>query len=115
MLVDPVIVRIFRRLQKNAKVFVTSIRTNELAYGLVVSEDFKTALIILSSNKSAPDDELMSFVHQTIADHPGPGKIYVTGQPFMREDVNNKISRDLARVAAGWFTPDVYHAVAFFP
>ncbi|NLK47964.1 MAG: MMPL family transporter [Bacteroidales bacterium] len=95
MLVDPVIVDIPQTAEERENLR-DEIRTNELAYGLVVSEDFKTALIILSSNKSAPDDELMSFVHETIADHPGPGKIYVTGQPFMREDVNNKISRDLA-------------------
>ena len=40
MLVDPM--SIFRKLQKNAKIR-DEIRTNELAYGLVVSEDFKTA------------------------------------------------------------------------
>jgi hypothetical protein len=94
MLVDPVITDIPQTAEERESLRA-SIRTNELAYGLVISEDFKTALIILSSNKSAPDDELMSFVHQTIANYPGPEKIYVTGQPFMREDVNNKISRDL--------------------
>ena len=52
-------------------------------------------MIILSSNKSAPDDELMAFVHQTIADNPGQEKVYVTGQAFLREDTNKKISRDL--------------------
>lgn len=73
MLVDPVIVDIPQTAEERENLR-DEIRTNELAYGLVVSEDFKTALIILSSNKSAPDDELMSFVHETIADHPGPGR-----------------------------------------
>ncbi len=94
MLVDPVVADIPQTAEERENLRV-SIRTNKLAYGLVVSEDFQTALIILSSNKSAPDDELMAFVHQTIADNPGQEKVYVTGQAFLREDANKKISRDL--------------------
>ena len=56
MLVDPVITDIPQTAEERESLRA-DIRTNELAYGLVVSEDCKTALIIQSSNQSAPDDE----------------------------------------------------------
>ncbi len=94
MLVDPVIPYLPQTDAEREQVR-EEIKTNKLAYGLVVSEDFNAALIVLSSNKSASDKELMTYIHETIAEHPGAAKVYVTGQAYLREEANQKITRDL--------------------
>lgn len=71
---------------------------NGLAAGLVVSNDFRYALIMLeverdSTNKNA-DSELIQQVREVYKDS-FPGQVYLTGQAFLRDDANKKISRDL--------------------
>lgn len=94
MIVDPVISRI-PQTENERDSLKNEIRSNKLVYGLVVSEDFKNALIILSSNKTAKDAELMSFVNQVLENNPGPEEVYVTGQPYLRDDAEKKIAQDL--------------------
>lgn len=71
------------------------IQGNDLAYGLVVSEDFRYAMIMLTTNQQVPDVELMEQIHQIIAKHPGNERIYMTGQPYLRAEANDKIALDL--------------------
>lgn len=94
MLVDPVVSYIPQN-EEERESLRESIRNNKLAYGLVVSEDFQTALIILSSDKSLTDDELIGYVNETIAEYPGTEDVYMTGQAFLRKEANEKILRDL--------------------
>jgi predicted RND superfamily exporter protein len=72
-----------------------NIKANDLAYKLVVSDDFKYALIMLVSNKTVADAELIALINQTIEDNPGTEKVMITGQPILREEANKKIGRDI--------------------
>ena len=73
----------------------SEIKSNDMAYKLVVSNDFHYALIMLNSNKTIADADLMKMINQTLEKHPGNEKIMITGQPFLRDEANRKISRDL--------------------
>jgi predicted RND superfamily exporter protein len=71
------------------------IKANDLAYKLVVSNDFRYALIILSSNKTVADEELMKTINLVIEKNPGNEKVMITGQPILRDEANRKIGRDM--------------------
>ena len=71
------------------------IESNDLAYELVVSSDFRYSLIMLSSDKSLEDAELLKIINQTLEKYPGDEKLMVTGQPVLREEASNKIGRDI--------------------
>lgn len=94
MVVDPVIPYI-PESDSEREALREDIRKNDLAYKLVVSENFKHALIVLTSNKSLADDKLMAKVQEIIEEYPGDEKVYITGQPYLRNESNQKISRDL--------------------
>ena len=94
MVVDPVIKSIPVTTADREKLR-SAIKANDLAYKLVVSDDFHYALIMLSSNKSKNDVAMMQDIHQTLKKFSGPEKVYMTGQPYLRDEANKKISRDL--------------------
>lgn len=94
MIVDPVIPYI-PESDSEREALREEIRKNDLAYKLVVSENFKHALIVITSDKLLPDDELMDRVQEIIEENPGNEKVYITGQPYLRNEANQKISRDL--------------------
>jgi uncharacterized protein len=94
MVVNPVIKQIPKTTEET-EMLRSEIKSNDLAYKLVVSDDFKYALILLSSNKTVPDAELIGLINQTIDNNPGNEKIMVTGQPVLRDEASHKISRDL--------------------
>lgn len=94
MVVDPV-VEMMPETDMDREALRAEIKKNDLVYGLVVSEDFKYAMIMLSSNRTVNDAELMQAVKETIASLPGDEKVYITGQAYLRDDANNKIGRDL--------------------
>lgn len=71
------------------------IKSNDLAYGLVVSADFRYALIMLTTNRKVKDEDLIALVQQTIAKFPGNEKVYISGQPYLRAEANDKIGRDI--------------------
>lgn len=93
MIVDPAIKRIPRTQQGYDKLR-ENITSNELAYKLVVSEDFRYTLIILNSVSEKEDDELMKTVINTLDDHPGHEKVYINGQPYLRAQAEKKIASD---------------------
>lgn len=94
MIVDPII-QVIPQTDEEREILREEIKKNDLAYKLVVSEDFKYALIILNSDKTMPDDELMENLKETLSLYPGPEEVEITGQPYLRQDANNKISHDL--------------------
>lgn len=71
------------------------LRSNELAAKLVVSEDFRHALIILSTDKTLDDKLLLQAINQKLQEFPGTEEVNITGQPYLRDDANRRISRDL--------------------
>lgn len=94
MVVDPVIRKIPENKTEKEKLR-EEIKSNDLAYGLVVSPDFHYTMIMLTSTQKNNDSALMSLIKNTIQAYPGKEKTYITGQPFLRDEANNKIGRDI--------------------
>ena len=94
MLVDPVVKRIPKSKKRREKLR-EQIKANELAYGLVVSEDFKYTTILLNSVTKKEDSELIKLIMNTLSEHPGSETININGQPYLRAEANDKIARDL--------------------
>ncbi|OFY61216.1 MAG: hypothetical protein A2Y71_04180 [Bacteroidetes bacterium RBG_13_42_15] len=94
MVVDPVIKRI-PGSESRREILREQIKGNELAYGLVVSEDFRYTAIILNSVTDKTDKELMAAVSAILENNPGEEKVTMFGQPYLRNEINTKISEDL--------------------
>jgi predicted RND superfamily exporter protein len=70
------------------------IKKNELAYKLIVSEDFRYTLIMMSLKKSFPDDSLMNILTTTLEQFPGTEQVYMSGQPYLYHEAKDKVARD---------------------
>lgn len=88
---------------------------NKFASGLVISDDFRYTLLMLEVNRdssAATSDALLlgqvkkiisgatrtkstKYGVPTVQKSEFNGNVYVTGQPYLRNDANQKISRDL--------------------
>ncbi|MEA1897795.1 MAG: efflux RND transporter permease subunit, partial [Bacteroidota bacterium] len=93
MIVNPVIKRIPKSESRKEKLR-EEIITNELAYKLIVSEDFRYTMIMLNSVTKKSDAELMSAIYELLDKYPGSETILINGQPYLRAEANEKISRD---------------------
>lgn len=93
MIVNPVIKRIPKSESRKEKLR-EEIKTNELAYKLIVSEDFRYTMIMLNSVTKKSDAELMSAIYELLDKYPGSETILINGQPYLRAEANEKISRD---------------------
>jgi len=94
MIVDPVV----RQIPKNEtgrEKLRESIRNNELAYKLVVSEDFTKAVVILKVTRGISDQEAVKAIDDILAEYGGDEKIYKGGTPYLRMQLNDDISRDM--------------------
>ena len=94
MVVDPAIRRIPKDEAGREKLRA-ELLDNELAAGLVVSEDFKHALIIAGVSVKNQDQEVMQLVDSVLQVYPGDEQVSITGQLFLREEANDKIGKDL--------------------
>jgi uncharacterized protein len=94
MLVDPVFMDIPAN-EEETEQLRSDIRNNDLVYKLIVSEDFRYTMILLRSNKTMEDPELMSFIHEKLEQYPGEEKCLINAMPYLRLEVNDKILRDL--------------------
>jgi uncharacterized protein len=71
------------------------IRANDMVYKLLVSKDFRYTLMILTAREPVNDKILMELINQKLAQFPGKEKVSINGQPFLRDEANRRISRDL--------------------
>lgn len=94
MIVDPVI-QSYPRTAEECELLRESIKKNDLAYKLLVSEDFKNTMILLNSDLSVKDAELMNQIDSIINLYPGKEEVFINGQPFLRDEANEKISKDI--------------------
>lgn len=94
MIVDPAIQRIPKTEVRREKLR-EELLENELACGLVVSEDFRYALILLNTVVENQDQEVMDLVYSALEAFPGEEKISIGGQLFLRVEANDKMGRDL--------------------
>jgi len=93
MIVDPVVRRIPQSEGRREKLR-EEIKANELAYKLIVSEDFRYTMILLNSVSKKTDMNLMSVVNNMLNKYPGDESISINGQPYLRAEANDKISHD---------------------
>jgi predicted RND superfamily exporter protein len=70
------------------------IRNNDLAYKLVVSDDFRSTLIMISFDKSYPEDSLMTTITTALDEFPGTEQVYLNGRPYFSYEAKNKVARD---------------------
>lgn len=94
MQVDPAIRRIPKD-EEAREVLRQELLDNELAAGLVVSEDFSQALIMAGVQVMHQDQELMALVDSVLQLYPGSEEVFVTGQPVLRAEANEQVGRDL--------------------
>lgn len=98
MQVDPVIPFI-PETEEDRETLRNELLSNDLAVGLVVSEDFHHALILLDLQRDTTDSnadaQMLRQVRAVFEATPGPEVIRITGQPYLRDDANKKISRDI--------------------
>jgi len=94
MVVDPV-VKTLPQTPEEREALREEIKKNDLAFKLLVSEDFKYALLLLNSNKTVKDKELIDLIYKKLDEFPGNEKVYLNGQPYLRSEANDKISRDI--------------------
>ncbi|HSH51329.1 MAG TPA: MMPL family transporter [Bacteroidales bacterium] len=93
MVVDPVVGRIPKTETKKEKLR-NEIIANDLAYKLIVSEDFHYTTIILNSPGIASDEVLLSLINKQLETYPGSEKVTLFGLPYMRAEANEKITKD---------------------
>jgi hypothetical protein len=94
MIVDPVVKKIPKTAEKREELR-EEIKKNELAYKLVVSEDFTKATIILKVAGNVGDEQIIKIIDQTLNEFPGDETVYKGGTPYLRVQVNADISRDM--------------------
>lgn len=94
MIVDPLIDQIPEN-EKDRELLKKQIKENELAYKTFISENFRYSLILVNVDKAANEDSAMTAVHEIIERYPGPDKTYINGMPYLRTEINNKITRDI--------------------
>ena len=94
MIVDPAVKRIPKTDARREKLR-EQIRNNDLVYKTVVSEDFKNSMIILFPADSISDKELITTVQEQIKKIPGDEKVYISGSPYLRYEIQRKATRDL--------------------
>ena len=94
LLVDPVIIDM-PETAEDIEVLRGEIVENDLVYKLLVSEDFRYTMILLKSNKTMEDAELMAFIDETLEQYQGSERSTVFAMPYLRLEVNDKIASDL--------------------
>ena len=72
------------------------LRGNDLAYGLVVSEDFRYALLLANPIEAVSDDEAVALLEALLEKYPGTEKTYFNGMPYLKHEIQALALRDLA-------------------
>jgi len=94
MIVDPAIRRIPKTEERRERLR-NELKQNDLAHGLVVSEDFRYTMILLTVQAVNQDYEVMDMLNSVLESYPGEESVSMTGQLYLRVEANDKIGRDL--------------------
>jgi predicted RND superfamily exporter protein len=71
------------------------IRSNDLAYKTIVSEDFTYTLIVLFPGKNVTDKAMIGSINEQLKTFPGDEKVYLNGTPYLRYEIQRKAIRDI--------------------
>jgi hypothetical protein len=94
MTVDPLIIEIPQD-KNETNTLRNNIINNELAFKNFISEDFRYSLVLLKVNSLADEDSAITAVREILDKYPGKEKTYVNGMPYLRVEINKKITKDL--------------------
>ncbi len=94
MLVDPAVKFIPENAEEKKEVR-EDIKSNELAYKLLVSEDFKYTVMIVNPEEDYADSEIVDRIEEIIAGIWGSDNYDMTGMLYLRDEVQVKATRDL--------------------
>jgi uncharacterized protein len=72
------------------------LRGNDLAYGLVVSENFRYALLLANPVEEVSDDQAVALLEGLLEQYPGEEKTYFNGMPYLKHEIQALALRDLA-------------------
>ncbi len=95
MLVDPV-VKTIPTTKDDIEDLRNEIIDNELAYKLLVSENFRYTMMLLNTAEDVPDDESFDLIFSALQKYPGDEKVYMNGLPYLRYEIQKIATRDLA-------------------
>jgi len=93
MIVDPAVKRIPKSEVKRENLR-EEIKGNALAYGIVVSKDFKYALIMGSIKPGVNDKIIVDKMEEIIAKYPGEDTILRGGYPYIRSSIEKDVNGD---------------------
>jgi predicted RND superfamily exporter protein len=72
------------------------ISNNPLVYKLLVSENFKYCLMIINPADGISDSKTIGSITGLIENLWGKDKVYITGMPYLRHEIQKKATQDLA-------------------
>ncbi|MEE4116391.1 MAG: MMPL family transporter [Marinilabiliaceae bacterium] len=93
MYVEPAIERI-PRTTADIEELKQELRTNDLAMGVVVSDDFSMSLIAVSPVSGTGEKELIARIDSVIAENPGTAAVHCGGLPYIRKAVIDDVRKD---------------------
>jgi len=94
MLVDPA-VRFIPETKEEIEEIREDIKSNDLAYKLLVSEDFKYTVMMLNPEDGFTDSEVIVRLEKIIIGVWGEDNYDITGMLYLRDEVQKKATRDL--------------------
>jgi len=93
MLVESVVDDI-PQTDEEREILRNKIINNDLVYKVIVSEDFRYALIVANIHNSMLDDTLMAIYNSIIEEFPGTENLYLNGQLYFYHEAKEKVARD---------------------
>ena len=95
MLVDPVI-RYLPADDGEKEELRNEIRDNPLVYQLLVSSDFRYTVLLLNPADGVSDKDLIASVKEKLNEISGSEKVFLSGLPYLRDEIQRTGIRDLA-------------------
>jgi predicted RND superfamily exporter protein len=78
-----------------------SIKNNELAYKLVISDNFKYGCVIASIKSNANKDEILTQIDRLLQEIPGNEKVHKGGLPYIKKTIKKDIAGDMTFLMTG--------------
>ena len=95
MIVEPAVRNIPTSLPER-ELLRKEIKSNEMAYGLIVSRDFRYTMLLANPANDIADADAVSLLEAVAARYPGTERVYFSGMPYLKREVQAKATRDLA-------------------
>jgi len=91
--VDPTVLRIPNNDAQREELRET-IRSNDLVYKVMVSDDFKATAMVMTLTKDADEDAVFKGINHILQEYPGKEEILFGGLPYLRQAIDHDIKRD---------------------